>query len=1049
MRTKDYKMILDSLQTTGVYVIREDSHEILYYNRHVEEVAPNIREGMICHEIWSGSCDNCPLINIGDKTEARAINYDDPFGRIVEITATRIMWENTEPAFLIMVTPYTELDNYIHNKVLRANLTTDSFDIVKADEDEILDMHEYMDTLSNWLNGVAACGYVYEDDLERYQRFVQLDSMRSELMKKDVTMLSCIYRRKAGDAYRWHTFEIIRDADYTDENQKVMIYVKDVDTVFKDGLAREETTVQNQEIINILGEMNFAIYVVNLQSGDVNVVRMEENIKQNIGSNSAWDDVFQEKGMNYIAPESRREFWEMFSLDAMREAKENGEEKLTYVCQALLGGEWKYILTTAYFKESRHRGGYAIITFQDVDEQRKSEMERSRNDQRMAAIIKSRYSILNTVDLDSGICERIYLEETSSVGRINCDYSEYIRKSLDNSVVEADRPKFAGMFLLENLRRKAEEVKEFKEEICQYRCRTNPVMWIEEHVLYIKQGDKTIVNILGRDITAEKIAEERTRRDINEKASIINSLSSMFFVIYYIDFDNETIRSVTQRKDIGNILGKESGYMQSISTYARKSVCDDDRDEYLKRLDIDNLRATLNEEHLFESCEYRRRTDENGKRIWIRASVILSEASSDGTPKRAVYVAQDITDSKLRQEREEQALREACDAANHANEAKSEFMSRMSHDIRTPMNAIIGMTAIAEKYLDNSERVADCLKKITISSNHLLSLINEVLDMSKIESGKIELSEEEINLPELIDNIVTIIRPAVQNRQHSLDVHIANVEHENVIGDTVRLQQIFMNILSNSVKYTPEGGEILLEVNEKPSNMRGCGYYEFTFTDNGIGMSREFQEKLFEPFSREEDSRVSKIEGTGLGMTIARNIARRMNGDITVESEAGKGTRFVVALSLKLSDMAEFDADKAAGRADEPEVRIDGKRIFLVEDNELNREIAVEILSQTGVIVEGAENGQEALERFKQVPENYYDMILMDIQMPVMNGYEATAAIRSLERKDAAKIPIIAMTANAFAEDIRMSKMAGMNEHMTKPLDVGQFMKCIKRWLKE
>lgn len=645
MTTKDYKMILDSLQTTGIYVIREESHEILYYNRHVKEVAPDIKLGMVCHEVWAGSCDNCPLLHIGDKKEARSINYDDPFGEIVEITANRIMWDDSEPAFLIMVAPYTETD------------------------------------------------------------------------------------------------------------------------------------AQKQE--------------------------------------------------------------------------------------------------------------------------------RERNDQRLAAIIKSRYGILSTVDLESGMCERIYLEEASSVGKVRGDYSEYIKKALDYSVAEADKPKFKEVFLLENLRKKAEDVSEFKEEIFRYRCRLNPVMWLEEHLLYMKQGGKTVVNILGRDITSEKKAQER----------------------------------------------------------------------------------------------------------------------------------------------EEQALREACDAANQANEAKSEFMSRMSHDMRTPLNAIIGMNAIAEKYIDDRERVADCLNKINISSKHLLSLVNEVLDMSKIESGKIELSEEEINIPKLIDNAVTIIRPTVQNKQHSLDVNISNVEHENVIGDAVRLQQIFMNILSNSVKYTPDGGEIKIEAYEKPSTMRGYGYYEFIFTDNGNGMSKEFLEKLFEPFSREEDSRVSKIEGAGLGMTIARNIARRMNGDITAESELGKGTKLVVSLPLKISDMPEADAANAAGQTDETETRLDGKRLLLVEDNELNREIAVEIISQMGVAVESAENGQEAVCLFEKMPPNYYDMIFMDIQMPVMNGYDATVAIRNLEREDAADIPIVAMTANAFTEDINMSKKAGMNEHMTKPLDVGMIMKCMKRWM--
>lgn len=249
-----------------------------------------------------------------------------------------------------------------------------------------------------------------------------------------------------------------------------------------------------------------------------------------------------------------------------------------------------------------------------------------------------------------------------------------------------------------------------------------------------------------------------------------------------------------------------------------------------------------------------------------------------------------------------------------------------------------------------------------------------------------------------------------------------------------------------------------MEVYEKPSVMDGYGCYEFVFTDNGMGMSKEFLEKLFEPFSREEDSRVNKIEGTGLGMAIARSIARKMNGDIIVESKLGKGSCFTVQLSLKLVDkiIPGGETEKAAEDAQELQIVqslskevLAEKRLLLAEDNELNREIAVELISQTGVAVDSAETGKEALERFEKMPENYYDMIFMDIQMPEMDGYEATAAIRRLSRKDAARIPIIAMTANAFAEDIRKSKEAGMNEHLTKPLDIGELMKCLEKWLGE
>lgn len=537
-------------------------------------------------------------------------------------------------------------------------------------------------------------------------------------------------------------------------------------------------------------------------------------------------------------------------------------------------------------------------------------------------------------------------------------------------------------------------------------------------------------------------------QELRRASAIIGSLSSMFFATYYINLEKDTFRPVTQKEAVENVLGDERNYTQGIKLYAESFICPEDHETYLKCFDRQNLLDTLCKEQSFVATEYRMLPDAQNKRAWIRASVVLAETAEDGSPKRAVYVAQDVTESKQKEEREQQALREACEAANHANEAKSEFMSRMSHDIRTPMNAIIGMTAIAEKYLDDKERVADCLNKITVSSKHLLSLINEVLDMSKIESGKIELVEEEVNLADLIDNLVTMIRPVIQEKNHSLAVDIANVEHENVIGDSVRMQQIFMNILSNAAKYTLDGGKIELNVVERPSGIQGYGSYEFMFRDNGIGMSKEFLEKLFEPFSREANSRVNKIEGTGLGMAIARNIARIMNGDIVVESTLGKGTTFVVTLSFKLADVTDPNAKKKEAQSQtDYETALVGRRVLLVEDNALNREIAEEVIAQTGVIVESAADGKEALEMFEKSPAQYYDMIFMDIQMPVMNGYDATTAIRALEHEDAVSIPIIAMTANAFAEDIRMSRKAGMNEHLTKPLDMEQLMQCLRKWL--
>lgn len=340
----------------------------------------------------------------------------------------------------------------------------------------------------------------------------------------------------------------------------------------------------------------------------------------------------------------------------------------------------------------------------------------------------------------------------------------------------------------------------------------------------------------------------------------------------------------------------------------------------------------------------------------------------------------------------------------------------------TPMNAIIGMTAIAGKYPDDKERVADCLRKITVSGKHLLSLINEVLDMSKIESGKIDLAEEEVNLSDLIGNLVTMIRPAMQEKKHQLDVHITSVEHERVIGDTMRMQQIFMNILGNAAKYTNPGGRIEMEISEKASDTYGYGCYEFVFRDNGIGMSREYLQKLFEPFSRAEDSRVSKTEGTGLGMTIARNIARRMNGDIAVESELGKGTKFVVTLILKLADAEAQDTEKLAELP-----------VLVVDDDKSAGEATCLILENIGMNGEYVLSGREAVQRVweRHRRNQDYFAVILDWKMPEMDGIETARAIRE---KVGADLPIIILSAYDWSDAEEGARRAGVNSFISKPL---------------
>ena len=394
------------------------------------------------------------------------------------------------------------------------------------------------------------------------------------------------------------------------------------------------------------------------------------------------------------------------------------------------------------------------------------------------------------------------------------------------------------------------------------------------------------------------------------------------------------------------------------------------------------------------------------------------------------------------------AAEQARKEAEQANAAKQEFLSSMSHDIRTPMNAIIGMTSLALDNTDDPKRVRDYLGKIALSSKHLLGLINDVLDISKIESGKMTLNVEPVSLREAMDSIVNIMQPQVTAKNQQFKVAAREILSENVCCDGVRLNQVLINLLGNAVKFTPEKGAVQLTVYQEalPEDASRVRTH-FLVSDTGIGMSKEYQKVIFESFSREDNTRVRKTEGSGLGMAITKCIVDAMGGTISVRSEQGRGSEFHVVLDLEkaAAPAASEAADSAAERVND--VVLKGRRILLAEDNELNWEVARELLSILELELDWAENGEICVEKFRNSPAGHYDAIIMDVRMPVMDGYEATAAIRRLEREDA-DIPIIAMTADAFSEDIQRCLERGMNDHLAKPIDIQAVTFKLKKYLK-
>ena len=404
-----------------------------------------------------------------------------------------------------------------------------------------------------------------------------------------------------------------------------------------------------------------------------------------------------------------------------------------------------------------------------------------------------------------------------------------------------------------------------------------------------------------------------------------------------------------------------------------------------------------------------------------------------------------LTQANDEMRRAQDIAAEALHAAERASQAKTDFLSNMSHDIRTPMNAIVGLTTLMENELDQPERLAEHLHKLESSGQLLLGIINDILDMSRIESGKTTLNVEPMHLPQQLDQLITMIRAQTNEKAQTFTVS-THLRHENLLADPTRLNQVLMNILSNAVKYTPRGGHIRFEVEELPRNEH-YAKYQFTVQDDGIGMSEAYQKTLFDPFTREERSGTNKVQGTGLGMAITKSIVDLMGGSISVESATGKGTRFEVVLEFPIDAEADH-AQKLQALPEEEETvsPLSGMKFLCAEDNAINAEILEMLLEVNGASCTICSNGQEIVDAFANVKPGEYDMILMDVQMPVMDGLEATRRIRNGENPLGRIIPILAMTANAFLEDMQKSKEAGMDAHLSKPVDIAALEQTVKRF---
>lgn len=676
-----------------------------------------------------------------------------------------------------------------------------------------------------------------------------------------------------------------------------------------------------------------------------------------------------------------------------------------------------------------------------ISDKVQKEKEQEYSNQILSALTKDYTTILlcdlkqDTFEIIKGdtFTHNVPAEKQQLVPESNC-YSERVQYFFENVLIKDSAPEYLERLLPDNL------MKELKEtDSIEIYHKTIPNGTGFRHFLArairLSNEEDHFKIILGFYSVDEIMKKEQ---EIELQREIIEGLGKEYFSVLAVDLDKDLVFSYRESEETGKIFldfCRKCGnrWSKMVPFYAKTMVADNTNGEFEKQLDLEVLRSQ--EEDYSMTYEFK-----SEKGIMYHQVRVAYVKKKDGT--RVAVVGTRNIDSLIKKERmQEEKLKKAYAAAENANKAKTEFLNNMSHDIRTPMNVILGYNQLMKSQLTEPKQF-DYHKKIEQSGKLLLSIINNVLDMARIESGKMKVDENYEVVGEIIDEIISTFSSKAKEKE----IHLSGsmqVTHRNILCDGTKIREIYVNLVSNAIKYTPRGGNVTITVEELPCEKEGYIKIKGEVEDTGIGMSKEYLPTLFEPFSREHNTTIGKVGGTGLGMSVVKRMIDLMGGSIEVKSELGKGTVFTFTLMHKIADEKYYSKKIETADVSDTGENLHGKHVLLAEDNDLNAEIAIAVLEEIGLIIERVEDGIQCVNRIEQMPSGTYDLILMDIQMPNMDGYKATQCIRRLDDKKKSEIPIIAMTANAFEEDKKRAFDAGMNGHIAKPIDIDKLEEVI------
>lgn len=665
-------------------------------------------------------------------------------------------------------------------------------------------------------------------------------------------------------------------------------------------------------------------------------------------------------------------------------------------------------------------------------------------EKRILNVLCYEYTSVYMVDLQADWAEVVKLEASSNVSEIQDNkekkivcYSRLVKTYYDQFVIKEESPDFLERLTPERL---IEELKEHDRISYCYHTYPNGEgkEFFEMQITKIQTEHEEQMIIMGfrhvDDIVREERKQQRSLKRALDEArlnnEIISAISKIYFAIYRIDLRKDFYEEVSSDSEVHSLTGTYGKASERMKQLCEKFVAPEYSDRVMEFFDIMTLKERMKEEETI-AIEYLAR-DGN----WHLARFIVKKRNEYGEVENVLYVTRLISDQKRR----EQYWIMMAEAANRANEAKSEFLSRMSHDIRTPLNVITGLVDLARAHEGDEKKVRECLDKISVTGQNLQNLVNDVLDIKQIESGKFEIRPKEMRTSDLFESVQKMLDPDILKRKLEFSCIQHDIEHAWLLADQLRLEQIYMNLLSNAVKYTPDGGKVTFELYEEKADEEGKVQLVSVISDTGIGMTEEFMREMYSEFARAVDTRVNKVRGSGLGLAIVKKITDLMDGTVEVESKPNQGTRFVVRFTFPWMEKEVPDVKNAT-----EDVQMRPLHILVVEDNDLSYEVEEELLSMRGIQCTRAENGQICVEKFRTSRPGMYDAILMDMQMPVMDGPAAVRQIRNLDHPQAKEIPIIAVTANAYHEDIQKCLAAGMNDHLAKPVDYQKLTELLKK----